>query len=669
MKKKESIIKRYAELIELIEKSNHYYYDLNQPILDDAQYDELTLELQDIEQKYPDLKREDSPTLRVGGKAQSTFAEVKHDPPMQSLGNIFTGEDLHEFDKRCRKILNISEDLVYSIELKFDGLAVEAVYENGKYVQGSTRGNGEVGEDVSANLATIKSLPGSLNDPSVPEFLSVRGEVYMRHDGFMRLNKEREAADEPLFANPRNAAAGSLRQLDTSVTGKRELDIALYGIGNTGSGPKIRSQIEMFEFFKKLSLPVSQYIHSGNLDAVETFYRYWNENRHTLDFDIDGIVIKINDFSMREDVGATSKAPRWATAWKFPAREAITVLESVDFQVGRTGVVTPVANLHPINIGGVLVKRATLHNFDEISRLKVKIGDSVKIIRAGDVIPKVIEALHERRPRDAKEIMPPERCPVCNSELMREEIYVRCVNENCEAKLLENLKFFVSKDGLDIEFFGPELVSRLYKAGKVKTAADIFKLTVNDLLEIERMGDKIAEKIINSIGKRREIPLSVLLRSLGIRNIGDHLAKVIARAVQNLDGLYKISIDDLMAIKEVGPGVAESVFEYFHNKNNIKMIGEIISSGVVISGERLADNTIDEIKNKTFVITGTLERFSRKEAEDMIEKYGGRASGSVSSRTDFVIEGKLPGSKIDKARELGVKILSEEEFIKLVGWR
>ncbi len=667
MKDISKIKKRYEELVALIEKYNYHYYNLDKPLVDDAKYDELMRELVDIELKNPGIKRDDSPSKRVGGIVSPVFSEVKHDPPMMSLSNIFTAQDLQDFNNRCKKILELTEDPLYSMELKFDGLAVEVVYENGRFLQGSTRGDGETGEDVSANIATVKSLPMVLKGPLVPSYISVRGEVFMRHGEFDRLNREREERQEPPFANPRNAAAGSLRQLDPRITSERELDIALYGIGQVRGDPVLNDQKSMFEYFASAGLPVSNYIAFGTMDEVEKFYLHWMENRHTLDFDIDGVVLKVNDFSLRDRMGATSKAPRWSTAWKFPAREAITVLESVDYQVGRTGVVTPVGNLHPINIGGVIVKRATLHNFDEVKRLGLMIGDSIKVIRAGDVIPKVIEVLADRRPASAAEIIPPERCPSCCTPLAREDIYIRCTNDECEAKRLEFLRFFVSKDAMDIEFFGPELINRLYNSGKLKSIVDIFTLNRDDLLSLERMGDKIADKILESINKRRSIPLSLLLRSLGIRNVGDHIAKVIAKNVISLDRLFSITVDELMRINEVGPGVAESVYEFFNNPVNAGIIGRIRSAGVTVEDESTATESREGIRGKTFVVTGTLAWLSRKEVEDLIEKSGGRASGSVSRKTDYLVAGESPGSKLDKARELGVTILSETEFLKLTG--
>jgi DNA ligase (NAD+) len=489
----------------------------------------------------------------------------------------------------------------------------------------------------------------------------------MTHVEFDRLNKIKESNDEPPFANPRNAAAGSLRQLNPKITAERDLKIILYSLGKIESDRNIISQKDMFEYLKLLALPVSDKIEYGNLKKIQEFYDHWKSNRYDLTFDIDGIVVKVNDFEYHEKLGSTSKTPKWATAWKFPAKEAITVVDSVDFQVGRTGLITPVANLRPINIGGVLVQRATLHNFNEIKRLGLKTGDSVIVKRAGDVIPKIVDIIPEKRPGNALEINPPEKCPSCGSRLEKEDIYIRCNNPSCEAKILENLNFFVSKNAMDIESFGPELVARLYKTGIIKSIADIFKLTKDDLLKVERMGDKLADKILSAINIRKSISLSFFLRSLGIRNVGDHLAKVIARDVKTAGRLFDISREELSKIYEVGPEVAESVYNFFHNKESVRVVNGIINSGVVVQDEIVSETEIDSIKNKIFVFTGTLEKLSRNEAEELVEKFGGRASGSVSKKTDFVVIGSEPGSKYKKAKELGIKIITENEFLSMTG--
>ena len=665
-KKTDGVEQRYRELCDRIIELNRHYYELSDPLVDDSEYDDLMRELVEIERSRPDLRREDSPAARVGGFASAAFSEVPHDPPMLSLGNIFSDLELDEFDARCRKNLGSDSGPLYSMELKFDGLAVEAVYEKGKLKQGSTRGNGDTGEDVTRNMAEIRSVPRELSG-TAPEYLSVRGEVFIRHGEFERLNALREERGEPVFANPRNAASGSLRQLDPSITRERGLDVVFYATGRVSGDLSVPGQDELFRALPRLGLPVSPHFGVGRPDKIREFYRYWLENRYTLDHDIDGIVIKVNDFALRERLGSTSKAPRWAAAWKFPAREAVTVLESVDFQVGRTGIITPVANLAPINIGGVMVKRATLHNFREVDRLGVRIGDRIKVIRAGDVIPKVVEVVRKEGDARGKDIVPPARCPACGSALSREDIYLRCVNPDCESVRLETLKFFVSRDGMDIEFFGPELVARLNAAGRLETLADFYRLDREILLGMERMGEKLADKILDSINNRRRVPLSRFLQSLGIRNVGGHVAAVIAEGVVSLDRLFSIGVEELMEIHEVGPGVAESVYAFFNDRRNRELIDGMRAAGLAVEDEMVERIAAEDIAGKTFVVTGALARFSRKEAEDAVKKRGGRAAGSVSGKTDYLVAGESPGSKLDRARELGVTVLSEEEFIKMIG--
>ncbi|MDR3237364.1 MAG: NAD-dependent DNA ligase LigA [Spirochaetia bacterium] len=650
---------RYNELCGLLLEYNRHYYELDAPLVDDAVYDKLMLELIDIERRHPKLIRKDSPSARVGGTASSTFTEVIHDPPMLSLGNVFSELDLDEFHNRCGK--NYQGD--YAAELKYDGLAVELLYKNGVFVKGSTRGNGTVGEDVTANLATVRNLPLRLSGSGIPDEITIRGEAIMTKAEFERLNELRARAGEQPFANPRNAAAGSLRQLDPSVTESRELTLCLYGIGRISVDGIISSESEMFSRFTEWGLPKPPVFELGGIETVKKFYNNWLEHRYELGFDIDGVVIKVNDFSVREGIGYTSKAPKWAAAWKFPAQEALTLLESVDFQVGRTGLVTPVANLAPINIGGVMVKRATLHNFSEIKSLGVRIGDIVKVIRSGDVIPKIIESHGGKNTAD---IIPPENCPVCGSILLKEDIYYRCVNKECQAIGSESLKFSVSKHALDIEFFGPELIVRLAEAGKISSIADIFSLTEYDLLSVERMGEKMADKIIASIDKRRTLTLSHFLRSLGIRNVGEHIASVIASEAISLDRLTAMTSAELMSIYEIGPEVAGSVYDFFHKEETLAIVEAMLKNGVTVTDEQRETPADTQANGKTFVITGTLESMGRKEAETLIEKLGGRASGSVSKKTDFVVAGTSPGSKLDKARELGVTVLTEDEFIAMI---
>ncbi len=658
---------RYDELCGLLAEYNRRYYELDAPSVDDATYDALMAELVALERARPDLAREDSPARRVGGEASRAFGEVPHDPPMMSLGNVFTAEDLAEFGERCRKALGPDGPVEYSAELKYDGLAVEVVYRGGRLAQASTRGNGEVGEDVTANMKTVRSVPHRLSLADPPEYLSVRGEVFLTHAEFERLNREREEAGEPPFANPRNAAAGSLRQLDPRVTAGRRLDAHFYGIGRIEPAGGALTQDGLFDLFRRAGVPFGGHFIVGDLGRITEFYGHWRERRHELGFDIDGVVVKVNDFAARDRMGATAKAPRWAAAWKFPAREAVTVLESVDFQVGRTGTVTPVANLRPINIGGVIVKRATLHNFSEIARLGVRIGDSVTVIRAGDVIPKVVEAHRKAGEAGGGHIHPPEKCPECGTALLKEDIFLRCVNPECPAVRMERLRFFASRDGMDLEFFGPELVARLSAAGKLDDVDAFFRLTRDDLLAVERMGDKLADKIMQSIDARRTVGLAHFVRSLGIPNVGDHVAGVVARAAGSLARLRAMKADELTRVYEVGPAVAGSITGFFSGARGRAIVDGMLAAGVRVENEAAPAAAGLPFEGKTFVVTGTLSRWSRKEAEDLIEKLGGRAAGSVSKKTGYVLAGGSPGSKIDKARELGVPVIDENEFIAMCG--
>ncbi|MGL4371014.1 MAG: NAD-dependent DNA ligase LigA, partial [Spirochaetota bacterium] len=509
------------------------------------------------------------------------------------------------------------------------------------------------------NIRTIRSIPLDLAGKNPPEFLSVRGEVYLSHEEFIRINSEREAAGEPLFANPRNAAAGSLRQLDASVTRSRNLSMVCYATGRiTGTNPP-KTHRRMYEYLREMGLPLSEHVAFGGADAVRNFYSYWMENRYTLGYDIDGIVLKLDDFFLREDLGFTSKAPRWAAAWKFPAREAVTELLSVEHSLGRTGVITPVANLAPVNIGGVIVSRATLHNYREIERLGVKVGDHVIVIRAGDVIPKITGVHADTRSGAETDIPVPAACPVCASPLVQEDIYLRCGNTGCPGKKFEVLRFFVSKDAMDIEYFGPELIGRLIDAEKLSRISDIFALTKDDLLSLDRMGEILADKILASIDARRHIPLSHFLRALGIRNVGDHVAKVLARGVRTLDAFYSAARGDLTAIHEIGPGVADAVVEFFADRSSRDLIEAMKKNGVVVSDEALRDAAATPVSGKTVVFTGSLVKMTRGEAEALVEKLGGRAASSVSKKTDLVVAGESAGSKRDKALALGVRVLSE----------
>ena len=663
MMAKENAAATYERLLGQAADYNRAYYDEDRPVVDDATYDALMRDIAALEDAHPELKKAGSVTEKVGGNASGKFAPIRHDPPLMSLGNIFTDADFDEFHERLLRTTD-RQSIAYAAELKFDGLAVELEYEKGRLVRGSTRGDGENGEDITDNIRTIPDIPARLVSDNVPEYLSVRGEVYMSHAEFSRINGEREQKGDALFANPRNAAAGSLRQLDSSVTASRRLSMVVYALGRIKGGEAPATHRQMYDYLRGFALPVSDKAVFGGPDDMKAFYQYWMKNRYTLGFDIDGVVLKLDEFALRDDLGVTSKAPRWAIAWKFPAQEAVTELVSVEHSLGRSGVVTPVANLTPINIGGVVVSRATLHNYKEIERLGVKIGDQVTVIRAGDVIPKITGAIISSRSGAESDIEVPSRCPSCGSELVQEDIFLRCASGSCPGKLLEKLKFFVSKDAMDIEFVGPELIQRLHESGKLDSIADLYAVTKDDLLSLDRMGEMLADKVLQSIDGRRRIPLSHFLRAMGIRNVGDHIAKVLARGVVSLDAFGSVTAESLMAIHEIGPGVADAVIEFFSEPRNTDMIERMKSLGLVVDNE--SDSSIDGIlSGKSVVFTGSLVHMTREEAELIVERLGGRASGSVSKKTGFVVAGDNAGSKLEKARALGVSVLTEDQFLAM----
>ena len=656
---RESISAKYARLIAQAQEWNRAYYDLDAPAVDDATYDALMREIASIEEKHPELNKASSVTQKVGGEASAKFAPVKHDPPMLSLGNIFSDSDFDEFHDRLLK--NSGRLLLeYAAELKFDGLAVELEYEKGELVRASTRGDGETGEDITENIRTIQDIPHTLTG-TFPSYLSVRGEVYMTHAEFERINREKELIGEPLFANPRNAAAGSLRQLDSSVTASRRLSMVVYALGKVTGGKAPATHRATYDYLRAFGLPLSDKAVFGGPDEVRAFYRNWMENRYTLGFDIDGAVIKLDDLSLRDELGVTSKAPRWAIAWKFPAQEAVTELLSVEHSLGRSGVLTPVANLRPINIGGVVVSRATLHNYKEIERLGVKVGDHVTVIRAGDVIPKITGVVEHVRTGTESAIETPSSCPSCGSTLVQEDIFLRCANQLCSGKQIEKLKYFVSKDAMDMEFVGPELIQRLHDAGKLDRVEQIFAVTKEDLMELDRMGELLADKVLQSIDARRKLPLSRFLRSMGIRSVGDHAAKLLARGVGSLDRFFSVTKDELTVIHEIGPTTADAVLEFFADPATREMTDAMRAHGVVVEDES-SMRAEGLFSGQTVVFTGSLRRITRDEAEALVERLGGRASGSVSKKTSLVVAGESAGSKLEKANALGVKVISEDEF-------
>lgn len=676
-------IKSQSDYLQLVEELNRYsyqYYTMDDPLLSDAEYDELYRLLQKAEEEHPDWLASDSPTLKVGGSLQEKFGTIRHALPMLSLQNGYNEAEIDSFFERMRKVL--SEDPVYSAELKYDGLAVSLVYEKGLFVRGATRGDGSTGEDITANVRTLKNLPLRIyteKEDEIPEFMELRGEVFLSHAQFLKINEERESKGEALFANPRNAAAGSLKLLDPAITASRGLQAVLYQIAQWQGPNPPEKQSELWQRLSAMQLPVPGQSVSGDRDVVKDFYREWSDRRHELPFDIDGVVIKVNDFKLREELGNTAKSPRWAIAWKFAAQSALTELQDVQFQIGRSGTLTPVALLNPINIGGVLVRRSTLHNIAEMRKLDVQIGDLVEVKRAGDVIPKVVRVVRDQnissvnQTNDLRPVQLPENCPFCGEKtsLNEEEVFLLCTNPNCPGIKLEQLKFFVSKDGLDIEGLGEEWVVHLQKAGLIQDAADIFGLRKDDLMGLERMGDKLAENILASIDAKREVSLAEFLRALGIQGIGDVTARLLEKNFPGLTELMDANEDSLQKIDSIGPRVAANIRSFFDDRENRRLLDKFLDNGLRI---RLADSHSSELtekdsffSGKKVIFTGTLSNYTRSEAEKLVLELGGEIAKSISKNVDLLVYGEKAGSKLDKALNLKISSIAEEEFLKLLG--
>jgi len=665
----EKIKQKIEELREEIRKHDYYYYVLNQPIISDAEYDRLFRELQELEEKYPQFITPDSPTQRVGAPPAEEFRPVRHAVPMLSLQNCFTEEEFLEWDRRVRRLLG-GESPVYVCEPKLDGLSVELVYENGVFTVGATRGDGYVGEDVTQNLRTIKQVPLRLLSDEIPppRLLEVRGEVYMEKEAFKRLNEERAKRGEPLFANPRNAAAGSLRQLDPNVTAQRPLKLFCYALGRV-EGIAIRSQEELLITLSKLGLPVNPlWRRCETPEEAIAFYHELLERRDNLPYEADGMVVKVNDFAQREVLGEVSRAPRWAIAFKFPAEEATTRVVDIVVQVGRTGALTPVAILEPVEVSGVTVSRATLHNEDEVRRKDVRIGDWVVVRRAGEVIPEIVKSIPERRTGKEREFRMPDRCPVCGGPVVRPpgEVIHRCENLSCPARIKEAIRHFASRRAADIEGLGEKLVDQLVDKDLVRRISDLYKLRKEDLVVLERMGEKSAQNLLEQIERSKGISLARLIYALGIRYVGEHIAEVLAEHYPSLEALSRASYDELVQIPEIGPRIAQSIVDFFRNPENQRLIAELRAAGLDPKEVR-EEKRGGPLAGKTFVFTGRLSAFTREEARRLVEELGGRVASSVSRKVDYVVVGEDPGSKLDRARELGIPTLTEEEFRKLVG--
>jgi DNA ligase (NAD+) len=662
----EDVRKRIDRLRAEIRKHDYLYYVLNQPKITDRQYDKLFAELKSLEQANPGLITPDSPTQRVSGQPLEGFESVRHSVPMLSMDNTYNPEELRAFDERVAKGLG-GEDYDYVVELKIDGVAISLRYEDGRLATAATRGDGEVGDDVTANVRTIKAVPLTLlGDGKVPDVLEVRGEVYMPTKAFVGLNKVRAEAGEPPFANPRNATAGSLKLLDSRITAQRNLSFFAYSMGQV-SAPLAEDHWQTLQRFKKLGLPVNPAIkRAKDVDEVIKICLEWDAGRQKLGYQIDGMVVKLNRLGQRDILGATGRAPRWCISYKFAAEQAETVVESIDVQVGKSGILTPVANLTPVLLAGTTVKRASLHNFDELARLDVRCGDTVIIEKAGEIIPQVVEVKKEKRQTGAKTFKVPVKCPNCGSTVAKDQegVYIRCLNPNCAAQLKELLKYFAGRGQMDIEHLGEALIEQLVDTGLVKNFGDIYKLQLADLTGLERMAEKSAQNVMDAIEKSKRQALWRLIAGLGIRHIGGQSAQILADRFGLLDALIAADKETLEGIDQIGPTMAESVYEYFHNKQNLAVIEQMRRAGVKPEPPRAKRSA--KLAGRTIVVTGTLENFSRQQAEQAIRQAGGKTSSSVSKKTDFVLAGVNPGSKLEKARELGVKVIDEKQFLEML---
>ena len=664
----DAVRKRVENLREEIEYHNYRYYILDQPEISDAQYDRLMRELEKLEEQYPELRTPNSPTQRVGAPPLEEFEIVRHTIPMLSLANAFDETEAREFDKRVKKFLGTSSDIEYVTEPKLDGLAVELVYERGQFVVGSTRGDGVNGENITQNLRTIKTIPLQLirKEISVPERLEVRGEVIMQLKRFRELNQKREELGEPSFANPRNAAAGSVRQLDSKITVERPLEIYCYGIGEV-RGRTFKSHWEILQTLSKWGLRINPNIQRcKHIEDVIEYYHEVNEKREKLPYEIDGIVIKVNQLDLQARLGEISRSPRWALAFKFQPKQETTKIQDIIVQVGRTGALTPVAVMEPVKVGGVEVSRATLHNQDEIDKKDVRIGDTVVIQRAGDVIPEVVQVIESKRTGKEKKFRMPSKCPVCGAEVIKEEAIHRCIGLDCPAQLKGRIKHFASKRAMDIEGLGVKLIDQLVDKGLVKDVADIYYIDKEQLIELERMADKSAQNIIDAIEASKTKPLSKFLYALGIRHVGETTAEDLARRFSRLDDFFHLSEEDLREVEGIGPEVSASVYQFFRDKKNKESIERLKKAGVTVIEPKVKAKA--KLAGKTFVFTGALQSFGRDEARNIVESLGGTTASSVSKKVDFVVVGEDPGSKFDKAKELGIKTLTEEEFKKMISY-
>jgi DNA ligase (NAD+) len=673
---REQVKKRIEELRKLIEYHNYRYYVLDSPEISDYEYDNLLRELEKLEKENPEFITPDSPTQRVGGEPLKKFENYTHPFKMYSLSNAMNRDEFMDFVDRVYKDLG-TKNVEFSCEPKFDGLAIELIYENGLLSIANTRGNGEVGEVITQNAKTIKSIPLKLDGEAgrdFPENLIVYGEVLMFKKDFIELNREREENDEPLFANPRNAAAGSIRQLDPKITASRKLRFYAYGVKTTiDTFSLANSHYERMNYLKGLKFPVTdKRIKTSDLNKIIGFHDELEENREELPFEIDGVVVKVDNVDFQEALGYDAKSPKWAIAWKFKPARATTVLKEVEFSVGRQGTITPTAIFEPVFLAGAKISRATLHNFDEIERLDVRIGDTILVERSGEVIPKVIGVLKEKRPLNARVIKPPENCPVCGSKIFKlpDRVAYRCINSSCPAIVKGALKHFVSRNAFNIEGLGEELIERFYELGFLKNFVDIFKLKdkKDELLNLERFGEKSVGNLLSSIENSKNIEYFRFIYALGIPFVGEETARLLAKNFSPIERLFNVKASELLNVYGIGEIMAESIQQYFNNQENIKLIKDLLNCGINIKYE--SEEVVSSvISGKRIVFTGKAANFTREEFSEIVRKYGGIPSDSVSKNTDILVVGENPGSKLQKAKSLGVKIMSEEEFLNFISYK
>ena len=656
--------KRIEELINLINYHNEKYYNQDSPEIEDFEYDNLMKELIKLEEENPELKRNDSPSNRVGGKPLDKFEQVVHKIPMLSLSNAYSWEDLKDFDSRVREA--VGSDVEYVVEFKIDGLSVGLNYNNGIFESGATRGNGIVGENITKNLMTIKNIPLNIDEKGE---LTVRGEVYISKKDFEEINKIQEEQDQPLYANPRNLAAGSLRQLDSKLTAKRPLDIFIFNLEDINS-KQFKTHSESLEYLKQLGFHISpEFKVFKTMDEIIEYIKYWTEHREDLGFGIDGMVIKVNNLAQREQMGYTAKSPRWAIAYKFPAERKETKLLDIVVEVGRTGTITPTAVLEPIRLAGTTVSRATLHNEDYINEKDIKINDTVLVQKAGDIIPQVVEVIKEKRTGEEIEFKMPEECPVCGEPTVRleGEAAVKCINISCPAQIRRGIIHFASREAMDIDGLGESIITLLLKQGLIKDISDLYYLKKEQISVLERMGDKSATNLINAINKSKENDLWRFINGLGIKLIGTKAAKILASEFKDLDKLMNATEQELINLEEFGQTMADSVVEFFKEEKNISVIEKLKEAGVNTKLIESDDADIPKIFEKMkIVLTGTLPTLKRNDAKEMIEKRGGKATSSVSKSTSFVLAGEEAGSKLTKANDLGIKVIDEEKFLQLI---